>query len=32
MSQATDVIDADGHVEECEETFADLYLERFYKP
>ena len=28
MSAATDVIDADGHVEECPETFADAYLEQ----
>lgn len=28
MSAATDVIDADGHVEECPETFADPYLEQ----
>ena len=27
MSAATDIIDADGHVEECPETFADAYLD-----
>jgi len=31
MNPAIDVIDADGHVEECEETFADAYLEQPYR-